>query len=272
MAPYRNNLAFGSVWGLLAAVATSVMLVNPAAALDRLLRLGDIDLRPVMESACDSAKKLSDEAALQNLKKSILDIQARVKGEYGARLHTATEVGRGWDAEKRKLDQLETDIKELKSKAADKVRVERAETALSQQKNVFEHASKALLEVEDKRKEAKSALETVDEQVPVDLKCIEVRIAAIKGDVIPKSTCFSTSQGSFPCEIVPTDADGSFDIKGPGIKYTFNMAEPGVAYVFMALGEGMKERNVPLPGRYKRSKSEPACWESETKGNKICLQ
>jgi hypothetical protein len=261
----RHNHAFGSVLGLSAVVATTVMLAGSAVALERLLMLGGIDLRPILESTCDRVEKITDEAELQNLQKSILYIQARVDSEDGARVHADFEVSERFEAAKRKLTQLETEIEALRSKGSDTGRLQ---PALAQQKNVVETVWKAFQEADDKRKEAENAKAAVDEKVPVALKCILERMAAIKGDVIPQSTCFTTGNGSFPCEIRPTDANGSFEISAPNIKYIFNMAEPGVAWVFLGVGE----KTVPLPGPFLRSKSEPACWENEAKTDKICLQ
>jgi len=154
MASYSDNHAFRSVLGLSAVVATTVILACPAVALDRLFLLGDIDVRPLLAGACDRVEKLTDEAVLLNLQRSILDIQARVTREDSVRVHADFEASARFEAEKRKRDQLETDIKELKSKDSDKGRLERAETVLAQQKNVVESAWKAFQEADDKQKEA----------------------------------------------------------------------------------------------------------------------
>jgi len=154
IASYSDNHAFRSVLGLSAVVATTVILACPAVALDRLFLLGDIDVRQLLAGACDRVEKLTDEAVLLNLQRSILDIQARVTREDSVRVHADFEASARFEAEKRKRDQLETDIKELKSKDSDKGRLERAETVLAQQKNVVESAWKAFQEADDKQKEA----------------------------------------------------------------------------------------------------------------------
>jgi len=79
--------------------------------------------------------------------------------------------------------------------------------------------------------------------------------------------CFTTDEGSFECDFRMTDQNGSFEISAPGKPtYTLNMSEKDVAFGFVGLGT----RNVPLPGRYLRSKNEPGCWLNDATQAKIC--
>ena len=79
--------------------------------------------------------------------------------------------------------------------------------------------------------------------------------------------CFTTDDGSFPCEFRATARDGSFEISAPGRPtYILNVTEPGIAYGFVNVGG----RNVALPGRYLRSRSEPACWDNDSTTTRIC--
>jgi hypothetical protein len=66
---------------------------------------------------------------------------------------------------------------------------------------------------------------------------------------------------------VATDRQGSFRISAQG-KPTIllNMDEPGTAFGFATIGA----RTVALPGRYLRSKSDPACWVNDATGAKVC--
>jgi hypothetical protein len=79
--------------------------------------------------------------------------------------------------------------------------------------------------------------------------------------------CYTTDDGNFPCEFRATARDGSFEISAPGKPtYILNVTEPGIAYGFVNLGG----RNVALPGRYLRSRSEPACWDNNSTITRIC--
>jgi hypothetical protein len=46
------------------------------------------------------------------------------------------------------------------------------------------------------------------------------------------------------------------------------MVRPGVAFGFVNLGG----RNVPLPGQYLRSETDPACWINDSTGAVICAR
>ena len=81
--------------------------------------------------------------------------------------------------------------------------------------------------------------------------------------------CFTTDEGSFPCQFRATDRDGSFEISAQGKPtYILNMIEPGVASGFVKLGG----RNIALPGRYLRSTNEPGCWVNDSTRAKICAR
>ena len=79
--------------------------------------------------------------------------------------------------------------------------------------------------------------------------------------------CFTSDESNFQCEFRATDRDGSFEISAPSKPtYILTLAEPGVAYGFVNLGT----RNVPLPGRFLRSRSETGCWVNDSTATKIC--
>jgi hypothetical protein len=81
--------------------------------------------------------------------------------------------------------------------------------------------------------------------------------------------CFTSDDGAFDCQFRATARDGSFEISAPGKPtYVLNMIEPGVAQGFANFGP----RNVPLPGRYLRSRSEPGCWVNDSTETKVCAR
>lgn len=89
------------------------------------------------------------------------------------------------------------------------------------------------------------------------------------GSEAKPARCFTSDEGSYPCAFVATDQDGSFKISAPGKPtYILNIDEPGVAFGFVNLGT----RNISLPGRFLRSKTEPACWVNDSTHAKICAQ
>jgi hypothetical protein len=79
--------------------------------------------------------------------------------------------------------------------------------------------------------------------------------------------CFTTDDGAYVCQFVATDRQGSFRISAPG-KPTImlNVDQPGTAFGFANFGA----RNVALPGRYLRSKADPACWINDATRAKVC--
>ena len=79
--------------------------------------------------------------------------------------------------------------------------------------------------------------------------------------------CFTTDDGRYECQFVATDRESSFRISAQG-KPTIllNMDEPGTAFGFATIGA----RNVALPGRDLRSKSDSACWANDATGAKVC--
>jgi hypothetical protein len=94
--------------------------------------------------------------------------------------------------------------------------------------------------------------------------CCLVNVAEAK-----PARCFTTDEGSYPCEFRATDRDGSFQISARGRPtYILNMIERGVASGFVTL----RGRNIALPGRYLRSTNEPGCWVSDSTRAKICAR
>jgi hypothetical protein len=90
-----------------------------------------------------------------------------------------------------------------------------------------------------------------------------------KGAEAKPAECFTTDDGSYACEFRMTDAYGSFEISALGKPtYILNISEPGIAFGYVNLAQ----RNIPLPGRYLRSSSEPACWVNDATQAKICAR
>lgn len=79
--------------------------------------------------------------------------------------------------------------------------------------------------------------------------------------------CFTTDDGFYDCQFVATDPQGSFTISAPG-KPTIilDIDVPGTAFGFADFGA----RNVALPGRYRRSDADPACWVNTETKTQVC--
>jgi hypothetical protein len=93
--------------------------------------------------------------------------------------------------------------------------------------------------------------------------CVAMSAAAKTAD------CFTTDDGSYRCEFRMVDAHGSFEVSASGKPtYILEIFEPGIAFGYLNLGQ----RNIPLPGRYLRSSSDPACWVNDTTKAKICAR
>ena len=81
--------------------------------------------------------------------------------------------------------------------------------------------------------------------------------------------CKTTDDGVYACQFRATDKDGSFEVTAPSKPtYMLNMSAPGVADGFIAIGSG---NSTSLPGRYMRSKTEPACWSNTETKTSICV-
>ena len=79
--------------------------------------------------------------------------------------------------------------------------------------------------------------------------------------------CFATDEGEYSCDFIATDSDGSFEISAPGRPtYSLVMDAPGAAFGFVNLGG----RNVSLPGRFRRSEVDRACWVNDDTRARIC--
>lgn len=84
-----------------------------------------------------------------------------------------------------------------------------------------------------------------------------------------EARCFTTDDGNYNCWFEPFGGDGSFEISAPG-KPTFTLfmqgnGEASASAVFEPGG-----RSVALPGPYRRSKQDGACWVSSATGTQIC--
>ncbi|MCD2470959.1 hypothetical protein LQ948_07040 [Jiella sp. MQZ9-1] len=103
---------------------------------------------------------------------------------------------------------------------------------------------------------------------------VAVTVAAIGLASLPApaaakpARCFTTGDGSYPCDFRATDADGSFEIRAKGKPgFSLLIDSKGVASGYADYGTG---RNVPLPGRYLRQHDDPACWANTESHTKIC--
>lgn len=93
--------------------------------------------------------------------------------------------------------------------------------------------------------------------------CSLLDVAAAKS-----ARCYTTDDGEYDCEFTATDSQGSFEISAPGKPTMILIIDsPGVASGFGDFGTG---RNVPLPGQYIRSDSDPACWVNSDTNTEIC--
>jgi hypothetical protein len=125
-----------------AAFALVILLTQPAAALDRLLMLGGVALRPWLENTCNEVEQITDVAVLETRRYRILKLQAEAKSQVE---HTALR----W-----------VDLKNLWEKAPESVRAE----------------AKADLDKADQ--DVKAAVESelhVNTMAPVLLRCIDDR-------------------------------------------------------------------------------------------------
>lgn len=92
--------------------------------------------------------------------------------------------------------------------------------------------------------------------------------AAFIGAANAKSArCYTTDDGEYDCEFVLTDNAGSFEISAPE-KPTFSLQieSQSVGWAYGDYGDG----SVALPGRFERSRNDPACWVSYETGAEIC--
>ena len=92
-------------------------------------------------------------------------------------------------------------------------------------------------------------------------------LAAASVSQAKDARCFTTDDDHYDCDFVATDREGSFEISAPGMPtYSLIVEEPGAASGFVNLGD----RNVSLPGQYHRSSDDPACWDNDETGSRIC--
>jgi hypothetical protein len=78
--------------------------------------------------------------------------------------------------------------------------------------------------------------------------------------------CFTSDNGFYDCAFV-AGRRGGFTISAPGKPTVIlDIDAPGIAYGFAGLGG----RNVALPGRYRRAATDPACWDNDVTGARVC--
>ena len=98
---------------------------------------------------------------------------------------------------------------------------------------------------------------------------VAVALAVGVGPAAAKSAkCFTTDDGTYPCVFTPL-GNGDFRIAAPG-KPTFElvMDSPGVAFGSAQFAPG--GRFVALPGVYRRSADDAACWDNADTETRIC--
>lgn len=90
----------------------------------------------------------------------------------------------------------------------------------------------------------------------------------IAGPALAKpARCFTTDDGHYDCDFKGTDRQGSFEISAPGKPtYSLIVDAPGVAFGFINFGD----RNISLPGEYRRQADDGACWGNSATNTKIC--
>jgi hypothetical protein len=78
--------------------------------------------------------------------------------------------------------------------------------------------------------------------------------------------CYTSDEGVYDCDFA-AGPQGGFTISASGKPTVIlNIDAPGTAFGFARLGG----RNVPLPGRYRRSAADPACWKNDATGARVC--
>ncbi|WP_332685918.1 hypothetical protein [Devosia sp.] len=81
--------------------------------------------------------------------------------------------------------------------------------------------------------------------------------------------CETTDDLAYPCTFEVLDDAGSFEISSEGMPtYQVWVDSPGMATVGAVFEPG--GRSVALPGPYRRSEEDGACWVSDATGTQIC--
>ncbi len=79
--------------------------------------------------------------------------------------------------------------------------------------------------------------------------------------------CFTTDDGAYPCKFELVEFNGSFAISAPDKPtYMLILDAPGYAFGFVNFGN----RDIALPGPYKRETDDPACWANLEIDTRIC--
>jgi hypothetical protein len=277
---YPDKRRFGGILSVCTGVGVTAMLAGPSTALDRLLSLGGIDLMPLspetVRRTCDWVKTQDDVKRLDLRRQTVLNIQQSLKKVHEAREASVKAAEDQVSAHIDPILTLRYRIANLKNNPGlDASALTRAETTLRQEEQAKAQAEKAREAAITAVVEAQTAEETVNEQLPVVLRCIDYRLARLQQEdkdaaaaiAAISRTCTETDYGSYPCEVRRTAADGSFEISSPGkATYTFEMIKPGVASVWANFGE----RNTALPGNFSMSVADLVCWTSDATPAKIC--
>lgn len=131
-----------------AAFAIMTLLTQPAAALDRMLMLGGVALRPWLENTCNEVAQITDVAVLESRRYRVLKLQAEAKNQS---LLAARRL---------------VDVRDLWEKAPESVRAE------------------AKADVDKAQQDLNAAAQSeysLQGMAPVVLRCIEYRMAELAG-------------------------------------------------------------------------------------------
>lgn len=117
------------------AFAVTVPLTQPASALDRLLMLGGVSLRPYLENTCTEVDKIDDVAVLEARRQRVLRLQAEAASEVKTRADLAVQAIHLWgiapDAHRAEAKE------EMDKAAASLVAAKQNETLINQQTPVL---------------------------------------------------------------------------------------------------------------------------------------
>lgn len=82
-----------------------------------------------------------------------------------------------------------------------------------------------------------------------------------------QARCYNTDDGTYACDFRQFGGDGSFSVSAP-VKptYTISIIRRGVADGFANYGD----RNIALPGPFRRSAQDRACWVSDATQFTVC--
>jgi len=144
------SLIVALVRGFSAVCAITIMLIGPAAALDRLLSLGMIEVRPWLDKQCSEVDKVTDVAEVEARKERVLQLYKEAMGQVGEAINDVS-----------KWEQVITQDPGIEgAKPEIKFNLDKAQKDLLVAKKVQDH---------------------VQEMLPAILRCIEYRKTELAG-------------------------------------------------------------------------------------------